>query len=43
MLDAETKKKIDKAVEKEIAEAIDFAEKSPVPKPRALMEYVYAD
>ncbi|MBM3561266.1 MAG: thiamine pyrophosphate-dependent dehydrogenase E1 component subunit alpha, partial [Alphaproteobacteria bacterium] len=42
MLDAGTRAGIDKAVEKEIAEAVDFAEKSPFPKARALMENVYA-
>ena len=42
MLDAQTRARIDKDVEKEIAEAVDFAEKSPFPKPRALMENVYA-
>jgi pyruvate dehydrogenase E1 component alpha subunit len=42
MLDAETRAGIDRTVEAEIAEAVDFAEKSPFPKPRALMENVYA-
>ena len=43
MIDPADRKRIDKTVEKEVAAAIDFAEKSPFPKPRALMEYVYAD
>jgi pyruvate dehydrogenase E1 component alpha subunit len=42
MLDAETRAGIDRTLEAEIAEAVDFAEKSPFPKPRALMENVYA-
>jgi TPP-dependent pyruvate/acetoin dehydrogenase alpha subunit len=42
MLDADSRKKIDKAVERELAEAVDFAEKSPFPRARALMENVYA-
>ena len=42
MLDDASRKRIDKAVEKELAEAVEFAETSPWPKPRALMENVYA-
>ncbi|MSP49657.1 MAG: thiamine pyrophosphate-dependent dehydrogenase E1 component subunit alpha [Alphaproteobacteria bacterium] len=42
MLDAADRTRIDKAVEKELAEAVAFAESSPFPKPRALLENVYA-
>ena len=42
MLDAPSRKRIDKAVEKELAQAVEFAETSPWPKPRMLMENVYA-
>jgi TPP-dependent pyruvate/acetoin dehydrogenase alpha subunit len=42
MLDDDTRRKIDKSVEKEIAAAVAFAETSPFPKARALMEDVYA-
>ncbi len=43
MLDAKTRARIDKSVEKEIADAVAFADKSPFPAPKALMEDIYAD
>lgn len=43
MLDAKTRAKLDRSVEKEIADAVAFAESSPFPKADALMEYVYAE
>ena len=42
MLKPADRRRIDRQVEKQIAAAVDFAEKSPFPKAKALMENVYA-
>jgi len=43
MLDDDARQAIDDAVEKEIADAIDFAEQSPWPEPEELFSHVFAD
>jgi pyruvate dehydrogenase E1 component alpha subunit len=42
MLGADARQRVDVEVEAAVADAIAFAEKSPFPKARELMEHVYA-